>query len=112
MQVDSGNTHIRVTGCVTDLPGDGRVRNQDGAPEGEAQEEDAGVGDAAIGLWERLSLEEIDGLIHVLNQYRTNPDDRLNDYLQRCADQWAKDNEAKRMAALGIREGITIVERI
>jgi len=61
-------------------------------------------------LWETLTLEQIDGLIHVLNQYRTDPEDRLNDYLQKCAEEWQQQNEDKWKSALGIRDGVTIID--
>ena len=54
-------------------------------------------------------MEELDGLIHVLNQYRADPEARLEDYLKRCYANWAKENEAKQLEALGYVEGMKVI---
>lgn len=66
--------------------------------------------EAAIDLYRTLSAQEIDGLIFVLNQYRADPEERMQDYLKRCYEQWRSDNEAARLAALGITPDTTVIE--
>lgn len=68
--------------------------------------------ESALRIWQRHDAEFIDALIFSVNQLRKDPEERLSEYLLKCADKHYDEGggEAQRLKDLGYQPGQTVVK--
>ncbi|MEO0373216.1 MAG: hypothetical protein AAF329_01055 [Cyanobacteria bacterium P01_A01_bin.17] len=67
---------------------------------------------SALRIWQGHDAEFIDALIFAVNQLRKDPEERLSEYLLKCADRHYEEQggEAQRLKDLGYRPGQTVIQ--